>query len=145
MTAFLITSISGFFAAFLVVFTAVLPYLLRRRTGLGGASAPACGSLRGMGLHYCIGYLVFGVLLLHMLVSMQAGMARGVSLTGLNLATLALLLVMLQVVLGTTLMAGGPKARPFKTAHVAILLGIVVLSAAHLALNSTLLRGLFAG
>ena len=141
MSAFLITSISGFFAVFLVVFTASLPYLLRRRARTGNAPVP----LRRMGLHYCIGYLIFGVLFLHMLVSMQAGMARGASLTGLNLATVAFLLVMLQVVLGMTLMAGGPKARPFKVVHFAIMLGIVALSAAHLALNSVLLRGLLAG
>jgi len=53
--------------------------------------------------------------------------------------------VMLQVVLGTTLMAGGPKARPFKAAHFGMMLGILALSAAHVVLNSALLRGLLAG
>ena len=48
MGAFLITSISGFFAAFLVLFTASLPYALRRRAG-------GVGPVRGMSLHYCIG------------------------------------------------------------------------------------------
>ncbi|HEV2112191.1 MAG TPA: hypothetical protein VGT99_12610 [Gammaproteobacteria bacterium] len=98
-----------------------------------------------MGLHYCIGYLIFGVLLLHMFASMQAGMARGADLTGLNLATGALFLVMLQVMLGMTLMAGGAKARPLRVVHFSLMLGIVGLAAAHVALNSALLRGLMAG
>lgn len=135
MGAFLVTSVSGFFAGFLVLYTAALPYLLRRLRPVAG----------GMALHYCIGYLIFGVLLLHMFVSMQAGMARGADLTGLNLATGALLLVMLQVMLGTTLMAGGVKARPLRVLHFSLMLGIVGLSAAHIALNSALLRGLLTG
>ena len=138
MGAFLVTSISGFFAAFLVLYTTALPYLLRRLR-------PVPGGMRGMTLHYCIGYLIFGVLLLHMFVSMQAGMARGAELTGLNLATGALFLVMLQVMLGTTLMAGGPKARGLKTVHFTLMLGILALSALHVGLNSALLHGLMAG
>ena len=138
MGAFLATSISGFFTAFLVLYTTVLPYLLRRLR-------PMPGAVRGMTLHYCIGYLIFGVLLLHMFVSMQAGMTRGADLMGLNLATGALFLVMLQMMLGTTLMAGGPKARGLKAVHFSLMLGILALSALHVGLNSALLRGLMAG
>lgn len=131
MAAFLITSISGFFAAFLIAFTVALPYVLRRRGG--------------MALHYCIGYLIFLVLLAHMLVSMQAGMARGTSLAGLNLASLALLLVMLQVMLGMTLMRGGVALRPLRRTHFATMLGILVLSGTHIALNSNLVHRLLPG
>lgn len=137
MGAFLITSISGFFAAWLLLYTAALPYLLRRLRPAGGA--------RGMTLHYCLGYLIFGVLMLHMLVSMQAGMARGADLAGLNLATAALFLVMLQVMLGTTLMAGGPKARSLRAAHFGLMLGIVALSLLHVGRNGALLHNLMAG
>lgn len=133
MVAFLVTSISGFFAVFLLGFTIALPYLLRRR------------GRKGMALHYCIGYLIFLVLLVHMLVSMQAGMARGTSLTGLDLASLALLLVMLQVMLGTTLIRGGQQLRPLRLVHFAMMFGIVALATLHLALNSTLVHGLFTG
>ena len=132
MGAFLVTSISGFFAAYLVLYTAALPTLLRRLRPAGG----------GMTLHYCIGYLIFGVLLLHMFVSMQAGMARGADLMGLNLATAALFLVMLQVMLGTTLMAGGPKARPLRWLHLGLMLGIAALAALHVVRNSALLHSL---
>ena len=137
MAAFLVTSISGFFAAYLVLYTAALPYLLRRLRPAGG--------LGGMPLHYCLGYLIFGVLMLHMLVSMQAGMARGADLTGLNLASVALLLVMLQVMLGTTLMAGGSKARTLRAFHFSLMLGILALSVLHVALNSALLHSFSAG
>ena len=137
MGAFLVTSVSGFFAAYLVLYTALLPYLLRWLRPAGGP--------RGMALHYCIGYLVFGVLMVHMFVSMQAGMAKGADFTGLNLATGALFLVMLQVMLGTTLMAGGPKARALRTVHFSLMLGIVVLSLVHVALNSALLHSFSAG
>ena len=133
MGAFLVTSISGFFAAFLVLYTTALPYLLRRLR-------PVTGGVRRMTLHYCIGYLIFGVLLLHMFVSMQAGMAKGADLTGLNLATGALFLVILQVMLGTTLTAGGQRVRPLRRIHFALMLGIVVLSASHIALNSNLVQ-----
>lgn len=137
MGAFLVTSVSGFFAAYLVLYTALLPYLLRRWRTAGGRG--------GMTLHYCIGYLVFGVLMVHMFVSMQAGMAKGADLTGLNLATGALFLVMLQVLLGTTLMAGGPKARALRTVHFSLMLGIVALSVLHVAFNSALLHSFSAG
>lgn len=138
MAAFLVTSISGFFAAYLVLYTAVLPYLLRRLHPVGSGRG-------GMALHYCIGYLIFGVLILHMFVSMQAGMARGADLTGLNLATGALFLVMLQVMLGTMLMAGATRLRPLRLLHVCLMLAILLLSGAHLALNSPLLRSAVAG
>ena len=142
MGAFFVTSASGFFAFYLVVFSACLPYLVRRPKWIRPAPA---GALQGMGLHYCIGYLVFGVLMLHMLVSMMAGMARGTSLKGLNLATLALLLVMLQVMLGTTLLAGGRKSRSLKALHLACMAGIVGLAVLHVALNSALVHGFFSG
>lgn len=137
MGAFLVTSISGFFAAYLVLYTAILPYALRRLR--------LAGESRSMTLHYCVGYLIFGVLILHMFVSMQAGMARGTDLTGLNLATGALFMVMLQVMLGTTLMAGGPKARALRTVHFGLMLAILALSGLHVALNSALLHSLSAG
>lgn len=132
MGAFLFTSFSGYLAVILLGFTALLPYLVRRR-------APHDGALR-MGLHYCIGYLIFLVVLAHMLVSMQAGMARGADLTGLDLASIAFLLIMVQVALGLTLKAGGE--RPLKFLHFATMAGIVLLAGAHIALNNMLLRWL---
>lgn len=133
MAAFLVTSISGFFVVFLLAFTAALPYLLRHR------------GRKGMGLHYCIGYLIFLVLLLHMFVSMQGGMARGTSLAGLNLASLALVFVMLQVMMGTTLVRGSAVLHPLRHTHFAMMLIIMALAALHIALNSTLVHGLLQG
>jgi hypothetical protein len=136
MTAFLVTSISGFFTAFLVGFTVCLPYLLRRQAALAGQTPR-------FGLHYCVGYTIVMVLLLHMFVSMQAGMARGTSLTGLNIATLALLLVTVQVFLGVTLI--GKKQRGLRAWHFLVMTAIVALAAMHVVLNSVLLRGMLGG
>lgn len=135
MAAFLFTSISGYLTLLLLGFTALLPYLVRRR-------GQAAGGVMKMGLHYCIGYAIFVVVLLHMLVSMQAGMARGANLTGLNLASVAFLLIMIQVVLGITLKDRGGRARPLKMLHFATMAGIVLLTCMHVALNNMLLRWL---
>ncbi len=138
MTAFLVTSISGFFTAFLVGFTVCLPYFMRRR-------AAQSGQVPRLGLHYCVGYTIVAVLLLHMFVSMQAGMAKGTSLTGLNIATVALLLVVIQVLMGITLMNTKDRPRRLRAWHFLVMTGIVALAAIHVVLNSVLLRGLLGG
>jgi len=49
------------------------------------------------------------------------------------------------VMLGVTLMAGGRKSRALKALHLACMLGIVGLSALHVAFNSALVHRLLTG
>lgn len=125
--AFLFTSSSGFLALFFLLLTLALPYLLRAR----------------MRWHYWIGYLILALTSAHMWVSMQAGMARGTSTLGLDLATLGLLLILFQVMLGMSLKeAEAVSRRGLRRMHFGLMLGIALIAVVHLGLNSALLHSL---
>lgn len=127
--AFLFTSISGFLALFMLLLTLAVPYLLRKR----------------MRWHYWIGYLILALTSAHMWVSMRAGMARGSNALGLDLATLGLLLILFQVMLGLSLKDADAVSRAgVRRMHFALMLGIVAIALAHFGLNSALLRTLIA-
>lgn len=136
---FLITSISGFLALFLVLFTLVLPYVLRAQARRGGSRAIA--AWQRMHLHYWIGYAVLTLSVTHMYVAMGAGVAHRTSMFGLDLATLGLLLILAQVMLGVGLRSAGSSVRSgLRRLHFVTMTGIVAMLLAHLALNSVLLQ-----
>lgn len=138
---FLITSVSGFVTLFLVLLTLALPYVLRARARAAGSHMAAIS--RRMQAHYWIGYAILALTTLHMFLSMQAGMARGTSALGLDLASLGLLLIALQVMLGINLKAvAGIGKTGLRRVHFVTMLAIVALVAVHLALNSALLQEL---
>ena len=76
-----------------------------------------------------------------MWVSMQTGMARGTSAIGLDLATLGLLLILFQVMIGMGLKeARGESRLAARRWHFALMLGIVSIAMVHITLNSALLH-----
>lgn len=136
---FLITSISGFLALFLVLLTLALPYVLRAQARRGGSQAVA--AWQRMHLHYWIGYAVLTFSVVHMYVAMGAGVAHRTNIFGLDLATLGLLLILVQVMLGVGLRTAGSSIRSgLRRLHFVIMTGIVAMVLAHLALNSVLMR-----
>ncbi|MGH8377761.1 MAG: hypothetical protein ACRER7_02300 [Gammaproteobacteria bacterium] len=135
---FLITSISGFLALFLILFTLVLPYVLRWQMRRGDVWTAAWQRMK---LHYWIGYAVLILTILHMYVSMGAGLAHRTSTLGLDLATLGLLLILIQVALGISLRSANATGRlRLRRMHFVIMAGIVMIVLVHLALNSVLIQ-----
>lgn len=136
---FLIVSISGFLALFLILFTLALPYVLRAQARRGGSRAIA--AWQRMHLHYWIGYAVLTLSVVHMYMAMGAGVAHRTNMLGLDLATLGLLLILVQVMLGVGLHSAGSSARSgLRRLHFVIMTGIVATVLAHLVLNSFLLQ-----
>jgi hypothetical protein len=85
--------------------------------------------------HYWLGYLLGPAALAHGWFAMTGGEARGASAAGMSLATLALLPLAAQVVVGLTLRrAVGERRGPIRRWHLAIMAAVAVLVAGHLAL-----------
>lgn len=139
--AMFITSVSGFLALFLILIGVTLPYVLRWQARRSGNDAALIwGRIR---VHSWIGYAVLVLVLLHMYVSMGAGMARFTSTLGLNLATLGLLLIFAQLALGLSLTSADTTGRRvIRRVHFAVMLGILAIVSLHLALNSILVEQL---
>ena len=106
MRAYFFTSASGWIAAILMAMETLLPYLLRRSPlseRLGIAEGFATPYLRRMRPHYWAGYALVALSVAHAWVPMQAGYARRANAAGLWIATLALLALLLQAMLGLLL------------------------------------------
>jgi uncharacterized membrane protein len=132
MLAYEITSATGWIMMVLLVATIIYPFLLR--SGLLGPVQPF---LKRMRLHYWIGYSIAGILLVHLWIPMSAGLAGKVNSAGLELATVAMLLIFGQVWLGRQL--SWPKLstrRTLRRWHFWIMIGIAAFVLGHVALNS---------
>ena len=136
MTAVVWTSVTGWVLIVLLITTIVYPFLLRR-----GWLGPVQPFLRRMRLHFWLGYSIASIGLLHAWVPMSAGFASRADALGLNLATGAWLLVLLQVGLGWFL--SQPKLGPRRLVrrwHFWVMIGLAVLIIAHVGLNSGTLQ-----
>jgi hypothetical protein len=139
MNTFFFTSASGWIAVILIGIGAVLPYLLRRswlslRLGIAqGFNAPY---LKRMWAHYWAGYLVAGLSFVHAWVPMRAGQVRRANMTGLWLATAALLLLLVQLALGVALQDSRlEQRRAIRGWHYWVMVAVVLLVAGHVFLN----------
>jgi hypothetical protein len=94
--------------------------------------------------HYWLGLLATVVSFWHAWIPMKAGHIPHSAFNGLWLATIALGLLLLQLLLGILLRYGGPRYFALlRRAHFLLMLGIVALIAAHLWFNSRFLHSLF--
>jgi hypothetical protein len=138
VNTFFYTSTLGWLASILLGAGILLPYLLRR-TALSqwlGTARSEKPYLQRMWAHYCIGYLVALLALMHAWIPMQAGGARGANMAGLWIATVSLILLFLQSVLGLGLKANvSPDRQCNRRIHYWVMLGIVLTVAAHIWLN----------
>jgi heme/copper-type cytochrome/quinol oxidase subunit 4 len=138
VNTFFYTNTLGWLASILLGAGIVMPYLLRRTVlsqwlGISRSDKPY---LQRMWAHYWIGYVVAPLALVHAWIPMQAGGARGVNMAGLWIATVSLVLLFLQIVLGLGLKANAsPDRRRNRRIHYWTMLGIVVTVAGHIWLN----------
>ena len=106
MRAFLLGGMSGWLSVFLLVAVAMLPYVLRP-TKLGRrfmpASAPREPYLRRMQPHYWLAYAATALSFVHAWMVMSRGRMPRTSMTGLYIATAALLWLVVQAATGLTL------------------------------------------
>jgi hypothetical protein len=139
MNAFFYTSASGWIAAILIGMEMVLPYLLRRSwlsLRLGIAQGFGAPYLKRMWAHYWVGYLVAGLSFVHAWVPMQTGHMRRANMTGLWLATAALLLLLVQLALGVALQDGRLRERRvIRGWHYWVMVATVLLVVGHVWLN----------
>jgi hypothetical protein len=140
MRAVFITSITGWIAVVLIGLEILLPYLYRKnrlsvwlRTAANATSAPY---LKRLWPHYWFGYLLLVLGVIHTVVPMQAGHLRQWNLTGLWIATVALLLMLVQGALGLWLQDSKLVGRALlRSWHYWLMFGIVLLVGVHVWLN----------
>src|SRR5215469_7363457 len=138
MLSYAITSATGWVMIVLLVATILYPFLLR-----SGMLGPVQPFLKRMRFHYWLGYSIVGILLVHVVASMSAGLTSRTSALGLDLATVALLLIGGKVMLGRQL--SWPKLsmrRVGRRWHFWVMVGIVAFVLGHLALGSGTIQAL---
>ncbi len=139
MNTFFFTSVSGWFASILICAAIVIPYMMRRNRlnsvllTRGESISPFLTRLRA---HYWIGYLVTGLSFAHAWAPMRAGYMKRSDIQGLWFATVALLLLFLQVFVGLTLREPQvPNRRSLRSLHFWGMAAIVILVGAHILRN----------
>lgn len=132
------TALWGWVSMVLLAVVIVIPYL-RRGDGItssGSSAVAARPYLSTLTPHY---WLAPGVLLLsflHAWIPMASGHMPHTSMKGLWLATYALGLIFIQLLLGLTLRYVGPRgAKALRRVHFVLMLGIAALVLSHLYLN----------
>jgi hypothetical protein len=140
MNTFFFTSASGWFASILICVAIVIPYATRRNWLLdsAGSQQPVRSSLLiRLRAHYWAGYVVAGLSFAHAWVPMRSGYMKQTDLLGLWSATIALLLLFLQVFVGLTLRVPRiQNRRSLRSLHFWGMAAIVALVAAHIWRNA---------
>ncbi len=130
MNEYLQNALTGWTGVMLFGSGLAMPYLLRR---MPKARLPY---LQRMWPHYRLGYLAFFVSFAHAWFAMRGGNMRGINSPGVWIATIALLVILWQIVVG--LMLKNPtqsSRRALRRLHfwtMALVAGLIVL---HIALN----------
>jgi hypothetical protein len=133
------TAVAGWLGVIFLGAVAVLPYMLRRSrlsVKLGISLPSAQPYLRRMWPHYWLAYAATGLSFLHAWVVMSRGRMVRTSSAGLYLATIALLLLLLQVSMGLALQQKIlPERRSIRSWHFWTMVAVVVLVVGHLWMN----------
>jgi hypothetical protein len=140
MRAVFITSITGWIACVLIGLEVLLPYIFRRNrlSQWIGTASSATGApyLKRLWPHYWLGYLLLLLGVVHTVVPLQAGHLRQWNMAGLWIATVALLLLLLQGALGLLLQGSKLTGRAqMRSWHYWLMFGIVLLVGVHVWLN----------
>jgi hypothetical protein len=126
---FVWTALSGWAAVLLLATAIAIPYVLR---SLASGDAPHTKLV----VHYGFGCLALTAAFIHAWFPMSLGRARLYNETGLLVATLALLVMLWQVLHGFTVRASlGVARRAGRRAHHRTMLSISFLVLIHVALN----------
>ena len=130
MREYLQTAFSGWSGVLLFGSGLAMPYMLRRSPG---AKAPY---LRRIWLHYWLGYLTFFASFAHAWFAMRSGNIGGLNMSGVWIATVALLVILWQILVGLLLRDPAQSNRgALRRLHfwtMALVAGLIVL---HVALN----------
>lgn len=137
MSAFILTSTSGWAATLMIVATVALTYLLRlqRARTVENAQGWYIGRMQA---HVWIGLAVLVATVIHVAASMRPELMRGANGLGLTLATVAVIVLVVQGFVGVRLNRFADNARALRKIHFAVMLGLVALIAVHVVLNSPL-------
>jgi hypothetical protein len=140
MGSVVFTSASGWVLVVLLTATIALPYLIRSRLFALEDESHVSWRTR-LRPPYWLGYVGAGIVLAHAWVPMRAGWALQSNATGLYLASGALLLLCVQIVLGLRLrQTRGKQRRRLRRAHFWIMATVLALTLGHIGLNSATVR-----
>ena len=130
------TAIWGWLALASLIVVVAIPYFRRKGPSVGAESSVPRAHLSRLIAHFWIAPAVLAISFVHAWIPMASGHMPRTSMNGLWLATYALGLMFVQIVLGIALRYFGLRtARVLKRVHLALMLGIVALVLLHLALN----------
>jgi magnesium-transporting ATPase (P-type) len=142
----LIASASGWSLVVMTAITVAVPFLLHRQLRTAQLRLKLQKGrvfLKRMRPHYWLGYAIAIVTLVHVVVSMGSGLASGVDILGLLLASAAMFLVFAQILLGLNLRHPGVPARHnLRKLHFGMMIAIVALGICHILLDSRTLHTL---
>jgi hypothetical protein len=125
MFAFLFTASTGWIAVLLLAVASVLPFLLRWLKSRGPG---------GMRAHYLLGFAIPALAMMH--ASLVMPRMRGLDMTGIWFATIALVGLFVQMSLGIELRAPPwGKPRGLRRWHLVMMLATSGFIAGHIALN----------
>jgi hypothetical protein len=128
MLEFIWTASTGWIAIGMLVGVAALPFVLRWARILGPARGGA------MRWHYALGFAIAALSFVHAWAPMSTGRLHGINMTGLWLATTALVLLLVQLMLGIELREARSRVW-LRRSHLIVMIAAAGLIAAHVALN----------
>jgi hypothetical protein len=130
LSDYLQSALSGWAAVLLFGSGLAIPYLFRR---VAGAKIPY---LRRMWPHYWVGCLTFVASFAHAWFAMRSGNMRGMNLSGVWIATVALIVILWQIVVGLLLRdPAQSKRRALRRLHFWTMALVAALIVLHVALN----------
>ena len=136
MSALFLTSASGWAAVFLIAVTIALPYTLR----LGEAATYRARIVA----HVWIGCAILAFCIVHLIASLNPRIIGPARTDGISLAVAAFLVVIVQAILGRRLKSfAHAQHTVVRRVHLIGMIAIVVLTGAHMALNSPLIGSRF--
>lgn len=122
------SSASAWLALMLIGATITVPYIMHAWSGT---------FLRRMRLHMWLGYVIIVLVVAHAMAAMSAGGISRINQTGLWAATLALVLIVVQLILGLQLAQPACQKRSIiRRWHFWIMIGLIVTALSHTILNS---------
>jgi hypothetical protein len=131
------TALWGWVSLSLLGLVVAIPYLRRKTVpSTGIPDAAPRPYLAALSLHYWLAPAVLLVSFLHACIPMASGHMPHASMRGLWLATYALVLIFVQLLLGLALRYVGPRvAQALRRIHFVLMIGIAALVLSHLWLN----------
>jgi hypothetical protein len=126
---FIGTAFSGWMAAIAFVAAALLAITLRE---FRFAAIPGFGTMR---THYALGFGVPAIAFIHAWIPMATGRAGSFERIGLWIATLALLLLFVQMMLGMSLRSSSSGGGGLRRIHIGMMVVLAALILTHITLD----------